>query len=797
MLSFLPISRGERLLAVLNLVSFEDRELPFARRHLLESIAHLAGTFIDRFQAQAALRRAHAELEERVVQRTAEALDLYHHAPCGYHSLAPDGRVLQMNDTELAWLGYRREEVEGRMNLADLLLPASAQEFQAGLARLAAGEPTLKLEAAMRRQDGTSFTVLLTSEAEQDAEGRCGKIRATAIDISERRRVEAVLRASEERHRDLVETVPDWVWETNERGVYVFCGPQARELFGYEPDELLGRTPFDLMPAEEARRVAGLVGPLMARGEAIRGLENVARRKDGSLVTLETNGVPVRDAEGRLTGYRGLDHDLTERKQIEAQLLQAKEAADAANQAKSRFLANMSHEIRTPMNAILGFAQVLQRDPTLNPRQQQHLTTINRSGEHLLRLINDILDMSKIEAGRMMLAPADCDFQGLVDDLTSMFRHRTEERELAFAVAYAPDVPRFIHTDGGKVRQVLLNLLSNAVKFTAQGGIRVGLAAQKLAPGPMRPARCRIQVEVADTGAGIAPEELESVFEAFEQTRVGRRQGGGTGLGMAISRQLARMLGGDLTVTSQVGVGSTFVFTFVTATLDPGDRPVAAEAPRRVVGLAPGRPAPVILVVDDNEVNRELLRQLLVLIGFEVHEATNGTEAVSRCAAGPPALVLMDRHMPGLDGLAATRAIRNLPLPEPPPILIVSANVLGTPAEEWRAAGADGFISKPFREEELLAEIGRWVPVEYVYEAPPGAPAPALAELREQVAGLAPDLRDLLVRTTQSGDITRLRRLIQQEVLPLQPDLGQALSLLSENFDYEAILRLLTPPPEA
>ena len=287
----------------------------------------------------------------------------------------------------------------------------------------------------------------------------------------------------------------------------------------------------------------------------------------------------------------------------------------------------MSHEIRTPMNGILGFAQLMQRDPSLSAAQRQRLDTINRSGEHLLRLISDILDMSKIESGRMNLALGDCDFGALLADLEAMFRSRVEEKGLHLEVQRAADLPSHLHTDAGRVRQVLINILGNAVKFTAQGDILLEIAAEPVAANP---AAVRLCFEVTDTGSGIAPEELGQVFGAFAQTQSGQRHGGGTGLGMAISRELARKLGGDVTVVSQLGVGSTFRFTFVAAVVPSASGvPALAASARQVIGLKTGGPPPTALVVDDTESNRELLRDLLEAVGFVVREAADGSAVLA------------------------------------------------------------------------------------------------------------------------------------------------------------------------
>jgi signal transduction histidine kinase/CheY-like chemotaxis protein len=423
-----------------------------------------------------------------------------------------------------------------------------------------------------------------------------------------------------------------------------------------------------------------------------------------------------------------------DRKQSEEKLKQSTKMAESANKARSLFLANMSHELRTPLNSILGFTQLILRDITPENSHHSYLKIIHNSGEHLLGLINDVLDMSKIESGRISLNHNDFDLYQFLDDLEKMFYLKANTQALQLNFKRSPQVPQWINTDEPKLRQILINLLSNAIKFTNRGAVTLAVEVNNLQIDNLQIDNLQITTAnqinlifvVQDTGEGIPDNELERIFEPFEQTDLGRKASEGTGLGLSISSKFAQLMGGKITVSSILGEGSIFEVNLpvIKPIKSPVSRPdqifsnsFSELQNNQIIGLAPNQPEFRILVVEDRWESRHLLVKLLESVGFQIREAENGAEAISIWQEWQPHLIWMDIRMPVMDGYETTRQIKTTLNGQGTVIIALTASALEEEKTLILSAGCDDFVRKPFRESLIFDKLADYLGVIYLYES--------------------------------------------------------------------------------
>ena len=462
----------------------------------------------------------------------------------------------------------------------------------------------------------------------------------------------------------------------------------------------------------------------------------------------------------------------------------SQKTAELANKAKSTFLANMSHELRTPLNAILGFTQIMQRDQTSTRKQLENLSIINRSSEHLLSLINDVLDMSKIEAGQTTLNSHSFDLELLLYTTEEMLEFQADAKGLQLLFDKHPSLPKYIRTDERKLRQVLINLLNNALKFTTEGGVTLRVK-------PNSTNMNNLFFEIEDTGAGIAPEELDTLFEAFTQTETGRNSEEGTGLGLPISRKFIKLMGGDIAVNSRLGVGTVFKFDIVAESALEEELQPQKQA-KQVVGLEPNQPSYRILVVDDRWENRQIVLQLLQPIGFEVKEAVNGKEAIDVWEQWQPHLIWMDMRMPVMNGYEATKHIKSQLKGQATYIIALTASTFEEEKAIVLSAGCDDFVRKPFREAVLFDTMAQYLNVKYIY-----AENQNLEAINTNF-----DLKPAALEVMPSNWLTQLQQAASEldedvifELLAQIPDehtlLAQTLQNKVSDFDFEDIVDLV------
>ncbi len=615
-------------------------------------------------------------------------------------------------------------------------------------------------------------------------------------DISERKRTEEALRESEQRFRLLVDSMDDVVFTLDREQRHTGVFGRWVERYGLTDEFFLGKTSRETAANEELAAIHEAANVRALNGEYVVYVWSVGEPP----VYIQTSLSPMCDNDGNVTGLVGVGRDITPIKASEVALQRAKEAAESANRAKSTFLANMSHELRTPLNAILGFTQLIERNDRIPTDIRNYVQIISHSGEHLLALINDILEMSKIEAGHTMLQPQEFDLHSLLRDLGNMFRLRANDKHIQLHIERQSDIPLYVRADERKLRQVLINIISNAIKFTPEGSIVLRVSSRPPEhPTGRLDGQILLHFEVEDTGMGISAEQQEHIFNAFTQIASGTTHSEGTGLGLPISQHFVRIMGGTLRVQSEPGTGTCFSFTVPVQIVDRVEL-LPAPSEHRVKALAPGQPTYRIMVVEDRPESRMLMVQLLRPLGFEVIEASNGQEAVELWNIHNPHLIFMDMRMPVMNGYEATRRIKATDKGQATAIVSLTSSAFEEERNLILSAGCDDFIRKPFRVHEILTVLTDLLGVQFVYDDVSDTRELADEEQNNQtstshdltVEALATLPREWIARLHRAALLGHGRAImtLTEEIDSSHPRLTEKLRALAQEFHFEHLVTL-------
>ncbi|MBK7003168.1 MAG: response regulator [Rhodoferax sp.] len=712
-----------------------------------------------------------------------------------FESLAVDGvtrffSVVPMPET--GWVAFVGVPVDS------VFAAARQRAITATLIALAAIGALLLLAVAIARRISRPITALARS-----AHAVHGGDREVRADLTGAREVVAVAQEfntmldtqqrNEAQLRKLAQAVeqsPVGIVIANLAAEIEYVNEAFIQTAGRSRDELIGRNQRILQSGKTPRATYHALWEALSSGRSWQG-ETINQRKDGSEYVVFSSITPLRQPDGRITHYVGTAQDITEKKRMDAELDQhrhhleelvsrrtselqiAKTQAEAANRAKSTFLANMSHELRTPLNAILGFAQLMGHDTELGPANRQRVETINRAGQHLLALINDVLEIARIEAGRVMVQTSACHLSESLTTIEAIIRSRAVARGLLFCVERVGELPDYVLGDCHRIEQVLINLLGNAVKYTDQGSVLLRLSGDA----------GNIRFEIADTGPGMSADEQAQLFQPFYQTSTGIAKGEGTGLGLTISREFVRLMGGELRVDSTPGEGCVFSFSLP---LPSCPAPLEVIGQGRVIGFQDGGEPPRILVAEDNADSRELILQILESVGFAVRSVENGQRAIANFTAWQPHFIWMDMRMPEMDGYEATRLIRALPGGQAVKIVALTASAFEEDREAILAAGCDEMLHKPVAPQRLFAVMGDLLTLRYRYADEVGA-----ASIAEDLdlSGLPLALRGQLKAAAELLDLEVARELIET-IRATQPGLAHGLEVLLSEFRFDRIATL-------
>ncbi len=769
----------------------------------------------------------------------------------GMNMCNDSGRFLQVNPAFCQMLGYTEAELLN-LSFQEVTYPEDVDtDFSLHTQMMAGKIPYYHLEKRYVRKNGDIVWVLLSVTAIRDQNQRALYGVSHAQDITTRKQVEIELWEQRNFFQQVVNTVPNPIFVKDQQGKFLIANEAVSDIYALSINQILGKTHTELgFDHEQGEEYLQNNQQVEIQGATQSYPSQVITNRLGEQHCYYTKISPFFDSQGNSQGVIGSCTDITELKKVEEELRQAKEAAEAANQAKSTFLAHMSHELRTPLNAILGFSQLMERQPNLTPEQQSNFGIIISSGEHLLSLINQVLDISKIEAGRSNFQGQTFNLYQLTEEVVEMFQLSAEQQDLEIVYEFAPLVPRYIYTDQLKLRQILLNLVNNGLKFTKVGGVTIkieilGDDPQNIVKNRTSPladnAEIHLRFTVSDTGCGIAPQEIDRLFEPFSQTTSGQKIPGSTGLGLSISRGFAQLLGGDMHIHSILGQGTSIEFEIVAWVSEP--EPLETTSTIDIpLQTTPHR----ILIVGTAEVDRQTLKDILHPLGFSIQEAQNAQEAIALCQDLPPNIIFI--NLESIDPEISKLSLASTEILGFPRTKIIAICTAIPQPESPLGPSYDDYLVKPIREGKIFKILAKHLQLSYINSQsspaikpaikpvvkpvikpipsamPPSSemsPPPTLLELsmaatkqvklvhsikpiapiisaqqlntiKEEFINLPKDLLRNLEIALVEGDIQVINTLTS-EIQQFQPELASLLHPLVSQYQFEALLNLLPP----
>lgn len=753
------------------------------------------------------------EIEERLALRETQLRGIFEQAAVGINQAEiKSGLFIRVNQCFCELLGYSEDELYQK-TFEQVTHPEDLIRCRPLMQQLHRGEiESVSLEKRYLHKNGMAIWTKVSFSLIYNSQGEPISHLAIVVDISDLRRAEEALKSSQARLESIATNIPgaiySYVVRSDNSFSFEYISEGCRELFELEPEQVLADATI-LLKQIHPDDVETYYEKIMDSQADLSSFSHEWRHilPSGKTRWILGNCRPEKRPNGDIL-WQGVVLDISDRKQAEEELVRAKELAEEANQAKTTFLTNMSHELRTPLNAILGFTQLLNYGDNLTEHQHNNLNIIQRSGEHLLSLINDILDLSKIEAGRVTVSNDDFDLWRMLEEMKDLFSLKASQKNLYLDCVYSPDLPRYIRGDSLKLRQIMINLIGNAIKFTEEGRVLI-TADHKLISSS--PPICCLQIAVNDTGVGMTPEEIAQLYEPFFQAKAGIDSQEGTGLGLTICQKYLQLMGAEIEIISEVGNGTSFQFKLPVEI--PKNHPNRKDFKRPQIPdkiddnySKNNRKYPQrILMVEDNSDNQQLLYQILSPLGFQIQQATDGEEAIAIWQNFRPHLIWMDLRIPLIDGYEVTKEIRrrekslgiSSDSQDKTIIIALTASAFVEERSEAIKAGCDEFVHKPIEVPKIMTYIAKFLGNDYqstetieVVESIYPNVDKNVDKIANQLAQMPLEWRTALADAVMTLNEPEINSLIE-EISPQASELAIALSQFAINFDYESIWEML------